>query len=74
MEKFIRIYAIYGFFIGLGLGILFVKYRSVEHIDAGVSETSYVPLVDFIIPVLRIGVIGSFLGLFLGYYLYKKNK
>lgn len=71
MEKNIRIYGIYGFFIGLG--ILFVKYKTVEHIDGG-SITSYKPLVDFIIPVLRIGVFGFFLGLFSGWYIYKKSK
>ena len=38
MEKLLRKSAIYGFFVGIGAGILLVKYRQVEHFNAGPSR------------------------------------
>ncbi|MGM9922708.1 MAG: hypothetical protein ACI35R_00485 [Bacillus sp. (in: firmicutes)] len=73
MEKLLRKSAIYGFFVGIGAGILLVKYRQVEHFNGGYS-TSYVPIADYIIPVLRWGVVAAVIGLLCGLYLYNQKK
>lgn len=72
VEKLIRKSAIYGFFIGIGIAILFVKYKVVNNLGVGVTETSYVPVVDYIVTVLRFGVVASFLGSLCVWSIYKK--
>ncbi|MER1999549.1 MAG: hypothetical protein ABS882_07225 [Lysinibacillus sp.] len=73
MEKILRKSAIYGFFIGIGLGIFLVNYKEVTNLGDGITETTYLPIVDYIVNVLRFGVISALLGLLAGWYLYKNK-
>ena len=70
MEKYIRKFAIYGFFVGLGLAIFFVKYKEVTNLDPHTTMTSYVPVFDYVVTVLRVSaggaIIGGIVGLFAG--------
>ena len=70
MEKYIRQFAIYGFFLGLSLAIFFVKYKEVTNLDPHTTMTSYVPVFDYVVTVLRVSVggaiIGGIVGLFVG--------
>lgn len=41
----------------------------------GVTETTYLNLIDFIIPLIRVGVITAVIGGLVGFFFYrKKNK
>ena len=73
MNNILRRGATYGFFIGLAIAILFVKYKEVVSLGEGVIETSYKPVFDYIIMVLRISIVSSILGLTFGWYLYKNS-
>ena len=70
MEKYIRKFAIYGFFVGLSVAIFFVKYKEVTNLDPHTTMTTYVPVFDYVVTVLRVSVggavIGGILGLFAG--------
>ncbi len=74
MEKLLSKSAFYSFLIGIGLGILFVKYKQVSHYNNGVMETSYLPITEYVITVLKYGVIASLLGLLFGLFLYIKKR
>jgi len=73
MENLLRKSAIYGFFIGIGLAILFVKHKVVENFDGGYS-TYEVPIMDYVITVLKCGVVASIIGLLSGLILFYKKK
>ena len=62
MEKYIRKFAIYGFFVGLSLAIFFVKYKEVTKLDPHTTMTSYVPVFDYVVTVLRVSVAGAIIG------------
>ncbi len=72
MEKYIRKFAIYGFFIGLGLAILFVKYKEVIKLDPDTTLTSYVSVFDYVVNVLRTSVVGAIIGGVLGVFIGNK--
>ncbi len=72
MEKYIRNFAIYGFFIGLGLAILFVKYKEVIKLDPDTTMTSYVSVFDYVVNVLRSSVVGAIIGGVLGVFIGNK--
>ncbi|MGG0655802.1 hypothetical protein [Rummeliibacillus pycnus] len=74
MEILLRKGAMYGFIIGLGIAILFVKNEVNRIIGNGVIETTYLTPFEYIIRVLRYGVIGSFIGVLVGCYLFLKQK
>ena len=74
MENLLRKSALYGFFIGLGLAIFLVNYKEVTNLGDGVTETSYRPVVEYIVNVLRFGVISSLLGLLTGLFIYKYKR
>ncbi|WP_313432612.1 hypothetical protein [Siminovitchia terrae] len=74
MESLLRKSAIYGFFIGIGAAILFVKYAEVENIGDGATLTNHLPMDEYIITVLRFGVVASILGLVCGLILLNKKK
>lgn len=74
MEKILRKSAIYSFFIGIGLGILFIKYEQVTRVNSVITETSYLSLTEYIIMLLKYGVVVSILGLLFGWYIYNKQK
>ena len=55
----------------MGLAIFLVDYKEVTNLGDGVTETSYLPVVDYIVKVLRFSVISSLLGLLSGWFIYK---
>lgn len=73
MERGLKKSSLYGLLFGLAVSILFVKYKDVQEISEGVYETTYKPVFDYIITILRIGIIGMFLGLFIGWKDYDKK-
>lgn len=73
MKKFLIEGAIYGFFTGLSLGIIFVNYKTITF-EPGGYTTSYKPIAEYIIILLRCGVIGSILGCLSGLIFFKKIK
>lgn len=74
MEKLLRKSSIYGFFIGIGLALFLVKYKDVIKYEGNVTETTYLPIAEYIITVLRFGVISSLIGLFIGWYIIHNAK
>lgn len=75
MEKRLRKSGIYGLLFGLAISILFVNYKDVTQVSDGGYVTTYKPAFDYIISILRIGIIGMFVGLFIGWKGYeRKNK
>ncbi|MFS0576962.1 hypothetical protein AB1K83_15080 [Sporosarcina sp. 179-K 3D1 HS] len=74
MEILLRKSAVYSFFMGIGIAILLVNYKEVENLGDGVRSISYKPIAEYIISVLRFGVIASFLGLLCGLYIVRKNR
>lgn len=71
MEKYIRIGAIYGFFISLALAILLVKYKINTPFDGGYS-TEYVPIFDYVMSLLRYSALGALIGMVAGWVMGKK--
>ena len=51
-----------------------VHYKEVTNLGDGVTETSYRPVVEYIVNVLRFGVISSLLGLLTGWFIYKNKR
>lgn len=75
MEKKLQKSGLYGLLIGLAVSILFVSYKDVQDLGNGSYEISYKPIYDYVILILRLGIIGMFVGLFIGWKDYeKKNK
>jgi len=72
MESLLRKSGFYGLIFGLAISILFVNYKDVSPIDGG-QITTYKPVFDYIITILRIGIIGMFLGLFIGWKSYESK-
>jgi hypothetical protein len=54
------------------VAIFLVNYKEVNNLGDGVTETSYLPVVDYIVTVLRFGIISSLLGLLYGWLIFKK--
>ncbi|MBS4174748.1 hypothetical protein [Bacillus sp. FJAT-49736] len=73
MKKFLIEGAIYGFLIGLAIGLLFVKYKTITF-DSGIYTTSYKPISEYIIILLRCGVIVSILGCLSGFVFFQRKK
>ena len=66
MEKTLKKWAVYGFVFGMAASILFVNYENRTNFDGGYT-TTYKPIFEYIISILRFSVIGMFLGLFIGW-------
>ncbi|MFC4323169.1 hypothetical protein [Litchfieldia salsa] len=73
MESRLRKSSIYGFLIGLAVSILFVDYKEVTQVGNGVTQTTYKPVIEYIVLILRFGIIGMFLGLFIGWKGYERK-
>lgn len=73
MEKKLQKSSLYGLFFGLAVSILFVSYKDVQDLGNGMREISYKPLYDYVILVLRLAIIGMFVGLFIGWKDYEKK-
>jgi hypothetical protein len=65
---------LYGVILGLSLGFFIVPYKEVSPMGEGVTETTYLNLVDFIIPLIRVGVITAIIGGLVGFFFYRKKK
>lgn len=72
MLKFIEKGFLYGFILGISLGLFTVPYKEV--IVGDLEETNYFDLSDFIIPLLRVGVVVALVGAIIGFFLYQRNK
>ncbi|MFS0824653.1 hypothetical protein [Bacillus sp. 1P02SD] len=73
MESRLRKSSIYGLLFGLAISILFVDYKDVTQVGDGVYETTYKPVIEYIVSILRFGIIGMFLGLFIGWKDYERK-
>ena len=74
MESRLRKSSIYGLLFGLAISILFVNYKDVTQVGNGVYQTTYKPVIEYIVPILRFGIIGMFLGLFIGWKSYERQQ
>jgi len=66
--------SIYGLLFGLAFSILFVNYKDVTQVGNGVYQTTYKPVIEYIVSILRFGIIGMFLGLFIGWKVYERKQ
>lgn len=73
MESRLRKSSIYGLLLALAISILFVDYKDVTEVDDGVYQTTYKPVIEYIVSILRYGIIGMFLGLFIGWKGYERK-
>lgn len=71
--KFIEKGFLYGFILGISLGLFTVPYKEVT-VGEGLKETTYVDFSDFIIPLLRVGVVIAFIGVVIGFFFYQHRK
>lgn len=75
MEKAIRKTGIYGLVFGLAIAILLVDYKDVSRLGHNGTVTTYTPIFEYIVSILRFGIIGMFVGLLFGWKSYeRKNK
>lgn len=75
MEKAIRKTGIYGLVFGLAIAILLVDYKDVSRLGHNSTVTTYTPIFEYIVSILRFGIIGMFGGLLFGWKSYeRKNK
>ncbi|RMA94974.1 hypothetical protein [Priestia megaterium] len=73
MLKFIEKGFFYGLILGGSLGFLVIPYKEVESVGDGVTETTYLNLIDFIIHLIRFSVVMAVLGAVIGFFLYRKK-
>ncbi|WP_208590831.1 hypothetical protein [Gracilibacillus suaedae] len=74
MERKLRKSSIYGLLLGLAISILFVNYKDVTEVNNGVYQTTYKPVIEYIVSILRFGIIGMFFGLFIGWNYYESKQ
>ncbi|UOQ83977.1 hypothetical protein [Gracilibacillus salinarum] len=72
MENILRKSSFYGLLFGLAIAILVISYKDVQ-VNNGVRHITYMPVFEYIIQILRVGIIGMFLGLFIGWKGYEKK-
>ncbi|PSL36181.1 hypothetical protein B0H99_1072 [Planomicrobium soli] len=73
MEHTLRKSGAYGLLLGIALSILFVDYKSVTPLDNGSSVTTYKSGFEYIVTILRFGIIGMFIGLFISWKDFEKK-
>ncbi|MFB6468893.1 hypothetical protein ACE38V_19245 [Cytobacillus sp. Hz8] len=64
---------IYGLLFGLAISILFVDYKEVTQVSNSEYVTTYKPIIEYIVSILRFGIIGMFFGIFIGWKGYEKK-
>ncbi len=74
MENLLRKSAFYGFLVGIGYAILFTKYKETTDFGEGLSGTAYLPVMEYVITVLRYGVIGAVVALLGSWLICKRTK
>ena len=74
MENLLRKSAFYGFLVGIGYAILFTKYKETTDLLEGLSETTYVPVMEYVITVLQYGVGGAVVVLLGSWLIGKRTK
>ncbi|MBE4909945.1 hypothetical protein IMZ08_18065 [Bacillus luteolus] len=75
MEIILRKSGIYGLVLGLAIAILLVDYKDVSRLGHNGTVTTYKPIFEYIVSILRFGIIGMFVGLLIGWKSYeRKNK
>lgn len=72
MGRNLRKSGTYGFLFGLAIAILIMDYRYVEHYGS-FSTTTYMPVFDYILSILRIAIIGMFIGIYIGWNNHEKK-
>lgn len=65
LEKAIKKGLIYGFIFGIAIAILFIKHYEINT-DSKVDEIKYLPIFDYLLLIIKRGIVGSFFGGFLG--------
>ncbi|MGC3787663.1 hypothetical protein [Priestia aryabhattai] len=73
MLKFIEKGFFYGLILGGSLGFFVISYKEVESVGDGVTETTYLNLIDFIIHLIRFSIVIAVLGAIIGFFLYRKK-
>ncbi|MFP8641143.1 hypothetical protein ACLHWY_06300 [Priestia aryabhattai] len=73
MLKFIEKGFFYSLILGGSLGFFVIPYKKVESVGDGVTETTYLNLIDFIIHLIRFSVVMAVLGAVIGFFLYRKK-
>lgn len=73
MESRLRKFGIYGLLFGLAISILLVDYKEVIPQGNEAYEITYKPVIDYIVPIMRFGIIGMFFGLFIGWKSYERR-
>ncbi|QKE75688.1 hypothetical protein HPK19_24610 [Arthrobacter citreus] len=72
MEKAIRKGLIYGILFGIAIAILFIKHYEINTSFQG-NEIIYLNKFDYLILILKRGIVGSFFGAFLAFIIFKLN-
>jgi hypothetical protein len=73
MEHILRKSAFYGFLLGLGYAILFTKYKEVTELGESVSQTTYLPVMDYVVTILKYGVWGAVVALLGAWFIGKRT-
>ncbi|XIH52791.1 hypothetical protein C1N61_08275 [Priestia aryabhattai] len=63
----------YGLILGGSLGFSVIPYKEVKSVGDGVTETTYLNLIDFIINLIRFSVVMAVLGAVISFFLYRKK-
>ena len=71
--KFIEKGFFYGLILGGSMGFFVIPYKEVESVGDGVTETTYLNLIDYIIHLIRFSIVIAVLGALVGFFLYRKK-
>ncbi|MEH6939203.1 hypothetical protein V7056_15360 [Bacillus sp. JJ664] len=72
MEKVIRKGFFYGFLIGIAIAILFIEHYEIITTDNG-DELKFLKVFDYLIVIIKRGIVSSFFGALIAYIIYKLN-
>jgi len=72
LEKDIRKGLIYGFLFGVAIAILFIKHFEIIADSEG-NEINYLRVFDYLIIILKRGIVGSFSGAIIAFIIFKLN-
>jgi hypothetical protein len=72
LEKDIRKGLIYGFLFGVAIAILFIKHYEIITNSDG-NEINYLSVFDYLIIILKRGIVGSFSGAIIAFIIFKLN-